>query len=200
MRRIIILLVLAVLSAVPSAGAAAESKPRMPRSAADWATFSDMERTAAIDYVWRKLQYQFQSGTAVVTTVGRSDTGSIVEAAGPSAAMTTIDYNCPIQWIDLPEGTWTRGGGWTDSSSSLYYIAASRSGLQGQLLRDGALVGNWYEEAYNTSHSENWSGYNWKWWFEHFNFVNRGWHSARATSGGTWLLGPDQYCTVNVYR
>lgn len=200
MKRVIVLLAVVALFGVSISTAAAVSKPRMPTGAADWATFSSTERAAALDYVSRELQSQLASGSAVVHTVGRSDAGVVSETLGPAAVTTTVDYNCPIQWIDLPEGSWTRGGGWTDASSSIYYIAASRTGLQGQFLRDGSLLSNWYSEQYNSSHAENWTGYNWKWWYESFNFVNKGWHSARATSGGTWLLGPDQYCTVSVYR
>jgi hypothetical protein len=123
------------------------------------------------------------------------------QVAGPAAVTVTASYSCQVQWIDQLEGTWTRGGGWTDTSSNVYYIAASRIAKKGQFLRDGVLQGNWYQEIYGgASHAENWSGYNWKWWYEHFNFTTKGWHGARLTSGGTWLLGPDRYCTVSIYR
>ncbi len=200
MKRTIVALSLVALLSIPTAGASADVKPRMPTSASDWATFSASEREAALAYVWNEFQASVRAGTAVVHTVGRSDSGALSGRVGSLAVTTTVDYNCPIQWTDLPEGTWTRGGGWTDASASVYYIAASRSGMKGQFLRDGTLISNWYSEAYNGSHAENWTGYNWKWWYEHSNFVNKGWHGARATNGGTWLLGPDRYCTVSVYR
>jgi hypothetical protein len=48
------------------------------------------------------------------------------------------------------------GGGWTDASNQVYYIAASRVGKKGVSLRDGVVCGNWYNEKYNdpTAHAE----------------------------------------------
>jgi len=70
---------------------------------------------------------------------------------------------------------------------------------KGQFFREGVIVGNWYNEPTNDpdAHAESWSVWNYKWWYEHFNHVNKGWHGARQTSGGTWLLGPDRLCTVS---
>lgn len=201
MKRLLLTACLVSLLVALAPTATAAVKPRLPTSAADWATFSSTQQAAALDYVWNEFQSQLKAGTAVVNTVGRTETGTLSQDSGPASVTVSVSYNCPIQWTDLPEGTWTRGGGWTDTSSNVYYIAASRVGLKGQFLRDGALQGNWYNEIYGgASHAESWSGYNWKWFYEHFNFTNKGWHGARLTSGGTWLLGPDRYCTVSIYR
>jgi hypothetical protein len=199
MKRLFIVVGLIALVAASVPTTAAAVKPRMPVSAADWARFSGLQREAALDYVWDELQSQLAAGTAKVTTVGEPNFVP-GQDSGLAAPAVSVSYNCPIQWIDLIEGSWIRGGGWTDTSSNVYYIAASRLGKKGQLLRDGVLQKNWYHETYNASHAENWSGYVWKWWYEHFNWTNKGWHGARLTSGGSWLLGPDRYCSNIAYH
>jgi hypothetical protein len=175
-------------------------QPRLPTSVADWATFSDAEQSAALTYEWDILQKSLQDGTAKVHQVDRTDDGQLVQTDGLDALTITYDWNCPIQWVDQIGGAWFRGGGWTDTSQNVYYIAASRVGLKGQFLRDGVLSGNWYNEKYNDSHAESWSGYSWRWSFEYIHWVNKGWHTIRPVNGGSHLLGPDAYCTVSIWR
>jgi hypothetical protein len=180
----------------------AASHPRLPTSAADWASFSKAEREAALGYEWGILQRSLHDGTADVHQLDRTDSGSLVQRDGLAALTITYDYNCPIQWVDQIGGAWFRGGGWTDASNQVYYIAASRVGKQGVFLRDGVTVGNWYNEKYNdpSAHAESWSGYSWRWSFESIHWVNKGWHGIRPTSGGSWLLGPDASCIVSIQR
>ncbi|MDO8483584.1 MAG: hypothetical protein Q7S35_01420 [Candidatus Limnocylindrales bacterium] len=111
---------------------------------------------------------------------------------------TTATGTCGLQYINQAEGSWIRGGGYTDASGTVYYIAASRPGKQGQFLKDGNALETWWQDLNNKSHAEDWTSYNWKWFWEHFNYTVKGWHGAQL-SNGTWILGPDQACTVNQY-
>jgi hypothetical protein len=193
--------VLAMMAAaVPTA---AQQSPRVPRDAADWASFTVTEQRAAIDYQWRLLQDALADGTAVVRTVSAT---AVTPAAGSlsdiSSAVTARGY-CHIQFIDQLHGSWVRGGGWTSASSPIYYIYASRSGRRGQFFKDGVSKGTWWEEkagGAGHTHAESWTPYDFKWWFERFNYTVQGWHGAQRTLGGTWLLGPDAYCTLTVFR
>jgi hypothetical protein len=190
-----------LLLVVATAGTAgASGQPRLPKSAADWASFSGAEQATALQYEFDILRASLRNGTADIHEIGRTGSGTLAQANGPSILTATYDYNCPIQWVDQVGGAWFRGGGWTDVSQNVYYITASRSGLKGQFLRDGVLSGNWYQEVYNGSHAENWSGYSWRWSFESIHWVNKGWHTIRLTNGGSYLLGPDAYCTVSIQR
>ena len=201
MKRTISVVVAFVMVLVFTSSVVAVSHPRLPTSAADWARFSKAERDAALAYEWAILQRSLLNGTADVHQVDRTDTGSLVQRDGYAVAIT-YDWNCPIQWVDQVGGAWFRGGGWTDASNQVYYIAASRVAKKGVFLRDGVVSGNWYNEKYNdpTAHAESWSGYSWRWSFESIHWVNKGWHGIRPTSGGAYILGPDAFCTVSIQR
>ena len=190
-------LVVALLFAALVQGAGvvrAVDTPRLPTSAADWTTFTPGERDAALSYEWTQFQALLASGSIHATSVTQS--GVTQSGGGRLAPLVTATYSCQVQWYNVPEGSYVRGGGWTDTSANVYYQYASRPGLQGQFLRDGSLKSNWWSTTYNGSHAENWTGYDFKWWFEHPNYVTKGWHGAEL-SNGTWILGPDQYCTAS---
>lgn len=193
------ILLLCVLAVAPVATSA---EPRIPASAEEWASFTAAERRAALAYAHTQFEASLRNGTAVVNSIGRSDSGDLEQSTGDVSALAiSVNWNCPIQWIDQIGSSYTRGGGWTSTSSNVYYLAASRVGKKGQFTRDGVLVGNWYHEASGSvNHVESWSAWNHRWSWEHFNFVNKGWHGARQTNGGTWLLGPDRLCSVSVFR
>jgi hypothetical protein len=174
-------------------------QPRLPTSAEDWTTFSAAEQAAALQYEWDLLQQSLRDGTAVIHQVGMTQSGQLEQVDGLAAVTITYDYNCPIQWVDQVGGAWFRGGGWTDTSSNVYYIAASRNFKRGQFLRDGVLSGTWWDERNNASHAEHWSSWSWRWMFEYIHWVNKGWHTIQQTSGGPKLLD-DKYCKVDIYR
>jgi hypothetical protein len=176
--------------ALGTGAAQASGAPRIPTTAAEWATFTPRERDAALTYEWQQFQILLASGNAHPVSVVQSGQ----QSASPLVSAT---YSCEVQWIDLPQGSYVRGGGWTDTSATVYYQYASRQSLPGQFLRDGTLKANWWAETLNSSHAESWTGYDFKWAFEHPRYVVKGWHGAEL-SNGTWILGPNQYCTVAV--
>src|SRR3989304_8129234 len=193
MRRLAVITVV-VLLAMPGTGVA-NNAPRLPTSAAEWADFSAAQQAAAMDYLRQQLEEAIASGRPPERAVSGSNDAGI--ASIDTLAAISVTYSCQIQWIDLGYGMWVRGGGWTDASATIYYIYASRQGLKGKFLRDGSLLEYWWNEVWNGDHAENWTDYYWRWGWEPFNSTTKGWHGARQTQGGTWLLGPDRYCTVS---
>jgi predicted Fe-S protein YdhL (DUF1289 family) len=186
-------------------GVVARDGQRVPQSQAEWAAMTTDEQAAVMAYLRNELELQLANGKAEVRevrstiTISPSPAGSSgIQTSGAIAAVT-VTYSCMVQWITIPgEGDWVRGGGWTDASDYIDRIYASRSGKPGQFLRDGALKGNWYQDSYNgVSHAENWTGYDWAFWWEYVHWVTKGWHGAY--DNGSWLLGPDQYCFVETW-
>lgn len=162
-----------------------------PTGPDDWATFTAAEKKAALEFQWRRLRSDLSSNTAVVQTA-YADT---LTTGGVGVLTVTVDYNCPIQWITYPHGEWTRGGGFTQASSPISTIYASQPGTYiGRLRRDGVDVEYWYHYTHNTDRAESWSPYNWRWAWEHPTYSNVGYHGAY---NGSWLLGPNQFCTVS---
>ena len=164
---------------------------RIPRNAADWATFTSAERSAAIAYEWQIHLAQVAQG-AVQTTSVRATV-----RAGAISPNVTATGTCKLQWINQAEGTWTRAGGWTDASEIVAYIYAGRTAGSHyiKLIRDGTTIKTTFNERTNDDWAEAWTGYDWKWWFEHPHYVGRSYHGARVGSS-TWILGPDKQCTV----
>lgn len=176
--------------------------PRVPRDAADWARFTPAERQAALDFQWRehlRLEAAGQLSRTVVKATVDLQTNQIASIAGPQVASITATATgtCQLTFDNQTSGTWTRAGGWADASAVVYYIYASRAGLQGKLIRDGTTIKNWYAEVYNNDWAENWTGWDFKWWYEHPMYTSKGYFGARVTNGGTWILGPDHACSVS---
>jgi hypothetical protein len=184
---------------VPGSAGAAES-PRMPGSAAEWAGMSSAQQARVMAYLDAELGARLADGTAEIREVRTTATFDVPLTRSDSDSVTTVSVtrSCMVQWITFPgEGDWVRGGGWTDASDYIDRIYASRVGKQGQFLRDGTLKANWYEDAYNAAHAENWTGYHWAFFWEYVHWVTKGWHGAQDNS--TWLLGPDNYCMAEAW-
>ena len=197
-KRVLVSLALSVVFVLASAlpAAANSGKPRIPRDAADWAAFTVAERQAAIGWEYQQLQTALMSGVAIVREVTESGTLALLTIG--ASPMVTVTYQCTIQWTNLPEGTWTRGGGWTNSTSPMYQIYASQPGTYvGRFYRDGSQIKTWSYLAYNVSRAETYTDYDWKWWFEHPSYFSSGYHGAQQYYGGAWQLGPNQYCSIS---
>lgn len=190
-RRLLALGTALILTLASTGTASAANVPRLPTSAADWMTFSPQERKAALDYEETVFRQLLASGNAVVHSNAAATSNSL------TALTVTVTYQCPIQWINLPQGSEVRGGGWTDASASMSTIYASYPGTYiGKFYRDGVVIDYWYSYLHDTNHAESWTGYNFKWWFEHPNYFNSGYHGAQQYAGGAWQLGPNQYCST----
>lgn len=182
--RLVAVLLLA-LSLIAPAVTTAQTTPRQPRDAVDWATFTPAERQAAIAYQHQLLLEGLAAGTVKTTRV-----------MAPMTATATASAACGFTVRNVGGGRWIAGGGWTDASDYMAIIYASKSDKQGQLFRDGPLIKNWYQYLTNATHAEAWTGEDFSYSFEHPTYVVKGWHGAK-TSGGVWLLGPDAYCTTS---
>jgi len=177
--------------------ATSQSSVRIPRDAVDWATFSPTEKAAAIDYEWHQfVRSQAEERLASITIEQVvPPAASAVEGAATSV---TAHGHCALQFVNQAEGTWTRAGGWTDASDVVYYIYAGRTtgSHEYRLIRDGQTIKTTYAMVYNYDWAEAWTGYDFKWWFEHPQYTSRGYHGAKLTSSGPWILGPDVLCSV----
>ena len=118
-------------------------------------------------------------------------------AVGVIAPNVSATGTCTLQFINYPEGTWTRVGGWTDATAIVSYIYAGRTSGSHyiKLIRDGTTIRTTFNERTNDDWAEAWTSYDWKWWYEHPHYVGRSYHGARNGSS-TWILGPDAQCTV----
>jgi hypothetical protein len=208
MRRVFAVALVAVLSLILFVPAAvgAGSGPRLPHSAADWAGFTQTEQAAALAYERQLLDVGLRDGSVrterfmsptqtTIVSAGAASTRSTVSTGPASTLSLTISAACGFTVHFVTGGRWVGGGGYTDTNNYVYHIYASRPGKLGQLFRDGQLNKNWQQELYNTTHAENWSDQDFSWSWEHPTYVVKGWHGVQQTSGGSYQLGPDAYCT-----
>ncbi|MDO8483583.1 MAG: hypothetical protein Q7S35_01415 [Candidatus Limnocylindrales bacterium] len=165
--------------------------PRLPKSAADWATFSLVERTAALESVRREFLRDQELGN--ITWNAKQSTFSTLAQQGGG--------DCTIYWVGYPNGTFVRAQGHvfitTDGppASDIYVGKATKTG---QLLRDGVLKQTYYQQTSGVYSVDAISSDDFKWWFEHANYVNKVWLGAK-TASGDWVVGPEAYCTVSQF-
>jgi hypothetical protein len=192
-RRVLALAVTGALlaSLLVSGIASGQVVPRQPRDAADWATFTPAEREAAIEYQRQLLLVGLRDGT-IKTEYKTVQVGSTADA--PAAITASAVAVCGFRVRYVAAGRWVAGGGYTDATDYMQIIYASKFTKQGQFLRDGQVLDNWHQSLTDATHAEDWTGENFSWGFEHPTYVVKGWHGAQ-TYGGTWLVGPDAYCT-----
>ena len=111
---------------VPAQAAAAASV-RLPRNAADWATFSQQERAAAYSWVWAEYRTLQGQGKLTLTTI-----------SAPSPLTITGSVDCGFQINTQSWGTYTSAWAWTSTSASVYSIDTGAEGY----------LDTWYRERW----------------------------------------------------
>jgi len=150
MRRSITTAIALILAAtVGSAGVAGAGAPRMPRNAADWATFSSSEKAAGLNYERRTFEASLANGTAKIQRVLAR-----TQVSSPIGVNVTASGSCGFQVSVQGIGRNVKGGGTTDASAVIDLIYASKLNEQGQFFRDGNLVENWWNSRADSAHAE----------------------------------------------
>lgn len=186
---------LLLLVALVAPGAAGASSARLPRDAADWATFSPAQQQAARELAQRQFATALANGTADIDTITSTAADSTAEPLGAAGILATGYASCGFQQNVIGTSRNVRGGGSTTASALMDLIYASKSTKQGQFLRDGALKGNWYKSLTDASYVEAWSGWDHSWTWEHPRYTSNGWHGA--LDGSVWVVGPLLPCSYS---
>jgi hypothetical protein len=187
----------AVVSLSLSVTVVSARTPRMPISAADWATFTPSERTAAVAYAAVLSERALARGQVEHHSVTATVTQSL---SSPAPTIST----CGLQWDNYPWGTyiyaWGEAGFYYPTVHATY-IAAGKQSKPGRLLRDGNQVQTFWQEWWNPDYHNNaytvvnpQSPSDFKWPFEHPNYTGRSYNTVRA--GTTYWVGPDAVCSV----
>jgi len=193
--------------AVPAASlGATPSAPRLPSSAADWATFSPQERAAALDYESSLFEAALAAGTLKWTsgsarpTVGGVTAESTSKLAATSAStLLSVDARCGLSWTFVGSGTWTYGWAYVDTDFPAYLIYAGKPPSSNQFIRSGTVLQYFYKYSQGAGSSYEYaqSNSNFKWAFENINYRTKSWMGVQRYQGGAWQLGPDAYCTYS---
>lgn len=166
-----------ILAAVLLLGAivpvAAASRPRLPRDAGDWATFTPAEKQAAIQY---QLDI-FDPAKADWVFFGNG---------GPTALAATWTASCGFLVSNATSGSYVRSDAITDAN-----FVASRIYARSEFYRDTTFLEAPVQDVTNRSRAEAVSGTNFAWWFEQPTYRVKSWH--RAAESGTWV-GSERFC------
>lgn len=174
------------------------SAPRLPHSAADWATFTPYEQTAALS--WEKAEVQGLIATGQLKPdrieVGSATTGTPDQAAGVAPLTTTAYGRCTLLRYNMPGGWFEAADGATYSSANVSWIDSGDSGRQDLLSK------NWQPVSYFGSYLTNANVVHagvpgdWTWAWEHPTYELQTYHTAYDLINGqrSYYLGPNAYC------
>lgn len=174
------------------------SAPRLPHSAADWATFTPYEQTAAVS--WEKAEVQRLIGAGQLKP-DRIETGIVTgqtpsQAAGVAALTKTAYGACTLT-------RYPAGAGWLETASGSTYSSANVSWIDsGHSGQEDLLSKNWQPLAYFSLYWTNanvvHAGYpgDWTWAWDHPVYKLQTYHTAYDLFFGrpTYYLGPNAYC------
>lgn len=201
-RHLGLVLAVVVLSLVfPGSSLGANQRaPRLPSSAADWATFTAQERSAALAYENGRYEAALAAGTLKWTT-GSASPVTMTADGMAIEAVTSVDARCGLSWTFVGSGTWTYGWAYVDTSFPAYHIYAGEPPVasMNQFIRSGTILDYFYDYSVGAGSSYEYaqSDSNFKWFFENINYRTKAWMGVQRYQGGAWQLGPDAYCTYS---
>lgn len=193
MRKTLVIVAMLSLALVAPLQAAAAASVRLPKSATDWATFSQQERAAAYAWVWAEYHTQQTQGRLVWTTPPATS-GSSTNIITP-AISGSVDCNFLIN--NQSWGTFTNAWASTSTSASVYYIDTGLAGgIQDVFYRNGGVVNpTFYHGSPNTSYVYPQSTTDFKWSWERITYAVQSWGSAQSQSG---FIFKNMYCYATV--
>ncbi len=197
MKKIFVSLMLVAFGCIAFAGpvAADSHKVRIPKSAADWATFTPAERQAAYD--WVNIHETKPLSTLVITTPMTSMTSSSAGLQAMAVSGLIVGGECG--WSISSYSTGSRVAAWSQvhTSQVVYWLDTGMQGYVDQLWRNGA-------RSYTTYGGRGGAGanyvfastsYDWKWFWETVHYTFQAWDSVE-TSAGVWYWR-NAYCVTN---
>lgn len=201
-----VLLCLALLPLGATAAHAASpidgSPPRLPQSAADWATFTAQQKDAAL--AWEQAQYWrlLAAGELTPDMIATGTATGAASLAGSPLASVTAYGTCEIVRLPAAGGWFTRADGQTFASATVYWIDTGGSGVQDRFSKNYIIIQR-FESPYNGSGS--WAEGNalpdWTWIWEHPTYTVETFHTAWDYLNGYphYYLGPNAYCTTTMH-
>jgi hypothetical protein len=114
--------VLMLASVAASPVAAASPTVRIPKSAADWATFTQGEKTAAYNWVWAQEAQMKAAGTWQWSEAGGAPASSGTVSSTVGGVTVTGGTECGIKLNKKPWGTYATAWSSAWTSSAVYYI------------------------------------------------------------------------------
>jgi len=193
---LILLIAVTTLSVPASTLGVGPRPPRLPSSAADWATFTPTEQATALAYEKSLYDAAGANGTLTWTSATGSTAGTM-----SSDSITSVDAQCGLSWTNVGSGTWTYGWAYVDTSFAAYQIYAGHppASTDDQFIRAGTVLQYFF--AYSTGGGSSYeyaqSDSNFKWFYENINYRIKSWMGAQQYQNGAWQLGPNAYCTYS---
>lgn len=193
-----VIIAVTMLSVPASALGAGPRTPRLPTSAADWATFSSQEQASAL--VYEKSLYDSAAAAGTLSWTSASATDGTAGAMS-AESITSVAAQCGLSWTFVGSGTWTYGWAYVDTSFAAYQIYAGHppASTDDQFIRAGTVLQYFYAYSVGAGSSYEYaqSDSNFKWFFENINYRIKSWMGAQQYQNGAWQLGPNAYCTYS---
>jgi len=191
MKRLLISAMLVTLSIATFAGpvAASSSTVRLPKSAADWATFTQTEKQAA--YSWVNTHETTAPSTVVATAPAVSKSSGVQPMV---SASFTAGGECGYSVQNYSTGSRVAAWSQVHASQRPYWMDTGMQGYVDQLWRNGAQSYTTYGGT-NTTYVYATTSYDWKWYWENVHYNFQAWDSVE-TSAGVWYW-KNAYCNVS---
>jgi hypothetical protein len=191
------LLIVSLLTQVSPGSAAGV---RLPKDAADWARFTNVEKQAAYAHEAAEFARLNASGSLKWQSTEPSQAVPVAAAsasASSAAAITgTANGWCGFNYVGLPDGTWTSAAATTTASEAMWVDTGYYQNQHDRFYRGTSLLDTFYAADSSDTYVYASSDTNFKWWFEQVRYTVESWHSA-GVYGGPWVLGPKAFCTSN---
>lgn len=206
-RKVLIFASVVALAITSFAGTATAASPnaRLPKSAADWATFTPAEKTAA--YAWVNTHETKPISTRTISAQSVF-TPSRTPALGVQPMATGLVGGGECGWSISNYSTGSRVAAWSQvhTNQVVYWLDTGMSGqdtsnppqaYRDQLWRNGA-------QSYQTWGARAGAGanyvyastsYDWKWFYENVHYTFQAWDSIKTSS--SVFYWHNAYCVVN---
>lgn len=191
MRRAIMILALLAISLSTPISAASAANVRVPKSAADWATFTDAERTAAYAWVWAEYERLEAAGKLKNTVISSS-----ASCQGDFTILVTGSVNCGFIVNNQAWGTYTTGWASVSSSESVFLLSTGTSPTLMDKLWRGSTLFSEFGAGGGGTYAYAQSAQDFKWSWESVTYQVQSWGSIEITYNN--YLFRDRYCGKNV--
>ena len=188
MRRIVLLFALLVVTIATPLSAVSGASVRLPKSAADWATFSDAERAAAYAWVWAEYDRLAAAGKLKATIIS----GSSSDEGGFSTLTVTGYVDCGFIFNNQAWGTYTKGWASVSASQPVFSLSTGTSPTLMDKLWRGSTLFNEFGAGGGGTYVYAESAQDFKWSWESVTYQVQSWGSIQITYSN--YLFKDRYC------
>lgn len=184
-------LVIAVGGATPVA--AGQPSVRLPKSAADWATYTQAEKAATMHWVWDQQARMIADGTWTWTDAPATDMSG-GDSLAPAAV--TGGVNCSIKTNQQPFGTYATGWASTYTTGSVSSISTGLTGMDNKLWHNNTLFSYGWGSGASGTYTYSESSQDFKFSWDTVTWQVQSWGSAMTSS--TVYLFKNKYCGKSV--